>query len=275
MEGKGITFLFTDNEIKDESFLEYMNNILASGEVSNLFTRDETDEMVQELIPAMKKAHPRHPPTPENLQEFYLQRVRSNLHVVLCFSPVGEKFRTRALKFPALISGCTINWFQRWPLDALQAVSRHFLNDFDMVCTPQVKNSVVTVMGYFQDIVTEMAGEYFERFRRLTSVTPKSYLSFISSYKTIYNQKRAEIGQLSSRMNSGLKKLVEAAQAVKDLSKQLAQKEKDLAVASAEADKVLDEVTMSARAAEEVKKQVQIVKDKAQSLYYIIMADKE
>lgn len=85
----------------ETSFLsptEYMNNVLASGEVSNLFARDELDDITQDLIPVMKRLHPRRPPTPENLYDFFLSRVRSNLHVVLCFSPVGEKFRTRALK---------------------------------------------------------------------------------------------------------------------------------------------------------------------------------
>lgn len=89
-EGKGVTFIFTDNEIKEEGFLESLNNLLSSGEVANLFAKDEIDDITQSLIGVMKKEQPRRPPTGENLYDFFISRARNNLHVVLCFSPVSS-----------------------------------------------------------------------------------------------------------------------------------------------------------------------------------------
>ncbi|EDW37688.1 GL15623 [Drosophila persimilis] len=87
LEGSGMTFIFTDNEIKEESFLEFINNILSSGEIANLFAKDEMDEIYSELIPIMKKLHPRRPATQDNLYDFFISRARFNLHIALCFSP--------------------------------------------------------------------------------------------------------------------------------------------------------------------------------------------
>ena len=71
-------------------------------QVSNLFPRDEMDEILQELAPVMKKEFPRRPPTNENLYSYYMTRVKWNLHVALCFSPVPydmiryEKYKTNS-----------------------------------------------------------------------------------------------------------------------------------------------------------------------------------
>ncbi|XP_045906997.1 dynein axonemal heavy chain 8-like isoform X1 [Micropterus dolomieu] len=265
-KGKGITFIFTDNEIKEEAFLEYLNNVLSSGEVSNLFAKDEMLEITQNLISVMKKEFPRVPPTFDNLYDYFISRSRKNLHLVLCFSPVGQKFRSRSLKFPGLISGCTMDWFTPWPNEALVAVSNYFLSEFPMVCSADVKASVVTTMGTYHDKVSDTCESYFERFRRRTHVTPKSYLSFINSYKTLYTEKYNNIHTLAERMNVGLAKLMEASTSVAQLSRDLEVKEKELAIASVKAEKVVAEVTVSAEAATIVKNEVQVVKDKAKKI---------
>lgn len=89
---KGLTFIFTDNEIKDEAFLEFLNNVLSVGEVANLFAKDELDEILTSIVPLMKKDDPKRPPTQDNLYDYFISRARNYLHIVLCFSPVCTAF---------------------------------------------------------------------------------------------------------------------------------------------------------------------------------------
>ena len=52
--------------------------------------------------------------------------------------------------------------------------------------------------------------EYFEKFRRHVYVTPKSYLSFISGYKGLYQKKLVFVQELARSINSGLAKMGDA-----------------------------------------------------------------
>ena len=44
------------------------------------------------------------------IYSLFVNRVRSLLHLVLCFSPIGDAFRQRLRMFPSLVNCCTIDW---------------------------------------------------------------------------------------------------------------------------------------------------------------------
>lgn len=91
VENKPTIFLFNDTQAVDESFFEDINNILSSGEVPNLYKADEFEEVKTALTDEAKKDGIAE--NAESMFNYFIERVRTNLHVVLAISPVGETFR--------------------------------------------------------------------------------------------------------------------------------------------------------------------------------------
>ena len=125
VQGNETLFLLTDSQIIDNRFLVFINDVLSSGYIPELFAKDEIDGILGKIRSEAKSMGV--PDTPEDLMNFFINKVRRNLHLGLCFSPVGQTFRIRARMFPGLINGTTIDWFTSWPRDALVGVANRFL----------------------------------------------------------------------------------------------------------------------------------------------------
>jgi dynein heavy chain len=226
-KGEKITFLFTEAEIKDEAFMEVINAILTTGEVPNLIPKDELVIMASELRPLALKTIPNFVDSTDNLVKFFIDRVRSNLHIVLCMSPVSVKFAERARKFPGIIAGCTIDWFLSWPKEALVAVSEGYISKIStsLDCSEAVKKELIIHMGMVHKTVVDSCEEYFAKMRRKVYQTPKSFLQFLTDYSTMYKMKSDEIITKASRVEIGLEKLQSGAKDVEKMKLVLADEE--------------------------------------------------
>eukprot|EP00898_Chlorokybus_atmophyticus_P004944 jgi/Chlat1/5450/Chrsp36S00417 len=189
VEGKSAVFLFSDTQIVRESFLEDMNNILNSGEVPNLWGSDDLESITSAMRPILASSGYTGPITKMSLYAAFVARVRSNLHVVLCMSPVGDAFRTRLRMFPALVNCCTIDWFSEWPQEALRSVARSFLADVELApasssspASDSVASGVVEACVGMHQSVERASKAFYDELRRYNYVTPTSYLELLTTF---------------------------------------------------------------------------------------------
>mmetsp|Transcript_8979 Transcript_8979/g.8330 ORF Transcript_8979/g.8330 Transcript_8979/m.8330 type:complete len:133 (-) Transcript_8979:1251-1649(-) len=119
--------------------------------------------------------------TQDNILLTFNERVREKLHITLCMSPVGDALRVRCRKFPSLVNCCTLNWFDRWPEEALLYVSSEFLKEVD-VPNDAIRKNLSELCMMIHTTVEEKSNEFFEKLRRNVYTTPKSFLDLINLY---------------------------------------------------------------------------------------------
>uniref|UniRef100_A0A8D0AJS5 Dynein axonemal heavy chain 7 n=1 Tax=Sander lucioperca TaxID=283035 RepID=A0A8D0AJS5_SANLU len=232
-EAHGV-FLFTDTQIKMESFLEDIGNLLNTGEVPNLFAVDEKQEICERMrvLDRQRDRDKQTDGSPLSLFNMFLERCRTQLHVVLAMSPIGDAFRNRLRRFPALINCCTIDWFQTWPEDALQAVACRFLEDVEM--TDRSREGCIDMCKSFHTSTIELSLRFLNELQRHNYVTPTSYLELISTFKDLL-----KVMKLKRRYEVGLEKLESAANQVATMQVELEALQPQLRVASKEVDEMM------------------------------------
>ncbi|KXJ28065.1 dynein heavy chain 7, axonemal [Exaiptasia diaphana] len=232
-------FLFTDSQIKEESFLEDVNNLLNAGEVPNLFALDEKQEICEKMRvwDRQRDKAKQTDGSPVALFNYFIERVRNQLHIVLAMSPIGDAFRNRLRKFPSLVNCCTIDWFQSWPADALQVVAQRFLEDIDIA--PELKTGCVEMCQRFHTGTRELSLKYLNELKRHNYVTPTSYLELISTFKTLLNKKQVEVVKAKRRYEVGLEKLDSAQSQVSGMQAELEALQPQLIQAGKEVDDIM------------------------------------
>ena len=210
-----------------------INNLLASGEIPDLFTDDEVEHIVNQVRNEAKSAGI--VDTRENCWQFFIDRVRKQLKVVLCFSPVGSTLRVRARKFPAIVNCTSINWFHDWPQEALMSVSKKFLDEQKSL-PKEIILPIGEFMAHVHNSSTQMSKTYLANDKRYNYTTPKSFLELINLYVKILEEKNIEFKGKIERLGTGLNKLKSTGAMVEALKEQLAEQEEELGKKNAEAD---------------------------------------
>ena len=200
-------FIFSDNDVVHESFLEDVNNQLSAGVVPNLYLADELAKIREECRKPYKQSGGTLD-TPDAIQEFFFNRVKDNLHIAICMSPIGQAFRDYCRMFPALINNTTLNWFMRWPDDALTEVAMKFVGKLEM---PQEFRVGLSRMCCFaHQTVIDSAGMMEKELKRVFYVTPTNYIELLKGFDQIIGAKRKEVGNQITKLRNGLQKLDDA-----------------------------------------------------------------
>ncbi|KAK2953633.1 putative Dynein axonemal heavy chain 6 [Blattamonas nauphoetae] len=261
-EGKPTVFLLSDNQIVNESFLEDINCILNSGDVPGLFDIAERELLLQTLRDNAKTGE-HIPENPDQAMQHLILRVRNNLHIVLCMSPIGDAFRVRCRMFPSLVNCCTIDWVDNWPNEALYSVALKFFSSEHLGSDPaermkekkvdeseEVKNEaksapnsetvsksklpagvkslaerIAEMCVFIHDSVERAADRFFVDEKRRVYITPALFLEMVGLFFSIFQNATAHHEEEVKKYSNGITTLVETQKSVDSMKAELKQME--------------------------------------------------
>ncbi|GAB0094127.1 Dynein heavy chain [Sergentomyia squamirostris] len=224
-EGRKTVFMLTEDELLDDTFLEHIHNILTIGCMPTLFTDEEKNHLIGSHQQVEQQSD--YQELRRDLWSKFLEGCMDNLHIVLCISPVGDKFRRRCRYFPSLIGNTTINWIFPWPEQALLTVARVFLAEHPQI--PEIhRENIILHVVHVQKTIVHYAAEYLKKFHRRFYVTPKHYLNFLHMFLNLIEKYQLSMQTQHSKLLEGITRVTEAVEQIDQLKIMVEEQKKNV-----------------------------------------------
>ena len=258
VEAKEMVLLLEDYQIVSPTFLELVNSLLSSGEVTGLFSPEELEPILAPLRDQMSEEGFR-----GTLLAYFSSRVKENLHIALIMDSTSENFAVNCESNPAFYTICSFQSMESWSRPSMLKLPQMLLQSSSMsgaarLLNQQDKESNRPLTGG-GDLV-KLFLYIHESCAESGVATPRNYITFINTYKSVYQSRKEKIHKRQNRLQAGVSKLNEATELVDKLKGKAAKQQKLLAEKQTQADSALHEITSSMQTATEQKNEVEILK---------------
>nr|XP_048295519.1 dynein axonemal heavy chain 14 [Myodes glareolus] len=220
LEGTPTVVMIANLQEEQASFLEDLNYIINGGKVATMFENEELDSIVLRMRTFVDQSN--FMDDRKYLLSLFQKRVSKNMHIFLLMSPSGSNLRQTCRVYPSMITACTIDWFQRWPDEALLLVANSYLGE---KLKEENKANIATQFApacvEIHKSMKNLSTKFFEDTGRHYYVTPSSYLKFLESFTHILSIRQEVMQTKRNRFHMGLSKILEATALVTDMQEEL------------------------------------------------------
>ncbi|XP_013362490.1 PREDICTED: dynein heavy chain 14, axonemal isoform X4 [Chinchilla lanigera] len=274
MEDSPTVLVVTNLHQEQRSFLEDLNYIVSLGKIPHLFEDEDLGSIIVRIRSLALQSG--YTDDKKSLLSFFQKRINKNLHIFIIMSPVGPNLRQNCRVYPAMISSCTIDWYQKWPEDALLMVANSFLREkVNPEKRENLREKFAQTCVQIHKSIEDLATSYFKETGSHYYVTPSSYLQFMETFAHLLRSQEAEMHRRRDRFCLGLSTMLEATKLVSDMQEellilgpQIEQKTKEIEVLMERLQKnsqVVEKVQMLVKQDEEIMaEEVRMVEDYAQ-----------
>lgn len=213
------TFLVNEEQLIDELFLQNLDLLLRNGEIPNLYTAEEKQEILELTRLSAQGGNRNLDISSADVFLHFNKKCKENLHLIINHS-VGNTLRYRIRRHPSLMN-CHVISFNDWPDESLECISRTWMKDLNL--KKDIKQKLINASIYFHREAQIFSKIILEKYKFHMHITSKTFMHLIKLFVELTAMKQKEIEALKKRYEQGLARLSHAANQILSMQKSLAE----------------------------------------------------